>query len=36
MSSQLWLNYNYLFNAAVEPVLLIYLRKEKQGGRSDN
>lgn len=36
MSSQSWLDYNYLFNAAAEPVLFIHLRKEREGGLSKN
>ena len=36
MSSQSWLDYNYLFNAAAEPVLFIHPRKEGEGGLSEN
>lgn len=36
MSSQSWLDYNYLFNAAAEPMLFIYLSTVKEGGLSEN
>lgn len=35
MFSHSWLDYNYLFNAAAEPMLFIYLSTEKEDGLSE-